>query len=139
MLPENGNIKQSNSVKLDVLAKQMEYTVKAVDEIKVSLSCFEKKRAEEWVEYKVEHARVVDDIEDVNGKYSQLDRDFGGKYSKLDKDTQQLQRDLQTLKDAIAPLIISNKILIWIGGILGTSVIIFVWSLITHAVEVITP
>ena len=46
---------------------------------------------------------------------------------------------LDTLEKAIQPLILANKLLIWIGGILGVSIITLIWMLITQQVQIIWP
>lgn len=121
----------TNSSKIDVIATQVEYLVKTFDELRAQMNEFEDKRTAEWVEYKVEHAKVVDITNKTESRIQFMEVDTKTKFARIGE-------DLDKLKESVAPLVAANKIVTWIGGILGASVIIFIWSIITHAVTITT-
>lgn len=55
----------------------------------------------------------------------------------LEKLTAGLVNDTKALKDAIQPLIFANKILTWVGVLLGGSVVALIWSIITGQVTLV--
>jgi hypothetical protein len=50
-----------------------------------------------------------------------------------------LRVEVDKLTKAIAPLILTNRILTWLGIVLATSVISLIWAIITHQVMLVFP
>jgi len=55
------------------------------------------------------------------------------------KQTETLRQAIDSLQKSVQPLIFANKVMMWLAGILGTSIIILIWSLITGQAQVVFP
>jgi len=71
--------------------------------------------------YEVEHSRVVDKAQAAHTRIDEL------------------KCTVEDLKKAIAPLIPAYKAIMWLGGVIGVTLVAFIWSLITGQVVVVVP
>ena len=55
------------------------------------------------------------------------------------KEIDTMKEDIRDIKKAVVPLVFWAKIATFVATILGGTLIIFVWSLITHAVTIMVP
>lgn len=76
--------------------------------------------------YLLEHASVVNRTE----AHEKTLVDHGRKLEELEK-------DYKKLYEMITPLIHTNKIVVWIGAVLGLSVLGLIWSIITGQVVLV--
>lgn len=56
-----------------------------------------------------------------------------------EKEIAELRTQVRKLTDMIRPLIVTNRILTWLGGILMASVVALIWGILTHQVLLIFP
>ena len=76
------------------------------------------------------------------GQYTQMVGRIEMAHARLDKLeplVEAFRISMETLKNSIQPLITMNKLVIWIAGGVGLSIIGLIWSVITHRVELIFP
>lgn len=76
--------------------------------------------------YLVEHAKVVNRADEAHAKLTDHLRRI-----------ERLETSFEALSKMIQPLINTNKIVVWIGGALGLSVLGLVWSLLTGQVTLL--
>lgn len=80
------------------------------------------------VEYRTEHVRVVDK---ATSAHQRIDR--------LEGEVEKITVCMERMRDDIRPMISMNKILVWIGVGLGSSIIALIWSILTHQVALVFP
>lgn len=56
-----------------------------------------------------------------------------------DAEIKELRKQMQTVRDAIQPLIQTNKMLAWLAGIIGVSIVSLIWMMIIGQVQVVFP
>ena len=76
--------------------------------------------------YLVEHAKVVNRADDAHSKITDHLRRI-----------ERLEASFEALSKMIQPLINTNKIVVWIGGALGISLLGLVWSILTGQVTLL--
>lgn len=74
--------------------------------------------------------------------HAELDNKSSAAHRRLDEQEaiiKELSEQVQKLRDAIQPLVFTNKILTWLGLALGGSVLALIWSIVTHQVSLVIP
>lgn len=56
-----------------------------------------------------------------------------------DVQIEEISTDIKRIEDSIRPLVFANKILAFVSVALGSSVILLIWEIILHKVEIIVP
>lgn len=124
MTPTQNTTKQT----LDVISTNLEHVKETVDVIKTDVKCLDQKQNAFEKTYIKEHQIVVsmatDNREEVIRAHRRID---------------DIEKSMKELQQAIQPLVLTNKILTVLGGILATSVIALIWSILTHQVSIIFP
>jgi DNA repair exonuclease SbcCD ATPase subunit len=67
--------------------------------------------------------------------HTEVEMKASAAHQRLDR----LEPRLEGLEKAVAPLIMANKVIVWIAGVLGLSVIAMIWSVLTHQVQMVFP
>lgn len=74
--------------------------------------------------------------------HTELDNKANHAHLRIDEVKRQQEdasAQLKALRDAIQPMIYTNRILAWIGGLLGASIIGLIWALVVGQVTVVLP
>lgn len=79
--------------------------------------------------YTVEHQRIVGAVENHQGRLERLEISVIAR----------IENDIKSITEKISPILFAHKILVWVGGLLGGSVVALIWALITGAVKIVTP
>ena len=133
MTPPKGT---STPERLSTIEAQTTYIVKQVDALIAQFAAAEKIRADNLVEYKVQHASVVSQCNDTEADLVKLETRVN-EIVKEDGVIDTIRKSISTLDDKIAPLITAHKILVWVAIFFGTSIGVLVWGIITHTISVI--
>lgn len=80
------------------------------------------------IEYRTQHQRVVDRAQSAHERID-----------KLESDVAKMASLISQLKELMAPVLFANKIIVWVATVLGASVILLVWSMITGQVQLVFP
>lgn len=80
------------------------------------------------VEYEKRHAQVEQDVEKLKVTSNEHEKDITG-----------LEATVKKLEETIQPLALQSKIIAWIGGAIGLSVIALIWAILTHEVILTIP
>lgn len=99
-----------------------------VTDIKSGLVCLNASQEKLERMYLVEHQKVVSSTERAHQRIDVNER-------QIHEMTEQIVR----LEKTIQPLITSNRIITWVGSILGGSIVILIWMIITGQVQLIYP
>lgn len=113
---------------LAVILERIDFLRDDIGELKKSVICLENNYASLRHEYAVEHVRVVDKADAA--------------HKRLDIHEQKIEAIVSTLdrmERAMSPLITTNRLILWIGGIFGVSIITLIWMLITQEAKLIFP
>jgi len=125
MTPTDSNTTRQS---LDLISNKLDHVKETVDTIKTDVKCLDQKQNAFEKTYIKEHQIVVsmatDNREEVIRAHRRIDE--------IEKSMKELQRTIQ-------PLVATNKILTVLGGILATSVIALIWSIVTHQVSIVFP
>lgn len=106
-----------------------------IGEIKSSLACVSSNLERLERLYLVEH-------EKLSGRLDVTSRRLDEQITRSNDNTKRIEEitnQVIKLEKSIQPLIFSNKILIWLGGILGASVVALIWMIITGQVALVFP
>jgi hypothetical protein len=108
----------------------------------------------------VSNAQIADEIKELKARFiehDKIEREFQAQYwmrhsevkqsaeashrriDKIEVAQAEMHRDYKQLASQIAPLIQAYKILAFLGGAIGLSIIALIWSLITGSVIIATP
>lgn len=82
--------------------------------------------------YEVEHVRVVSDVDNIRKRLDAIDKPKDGRLDQIEAQLDQITKDLQ-------PLVTANRIMVWIAGALGVSVIGLIWAILTHQILLVVP
>ena len=111
-----------------VLLEKINNVLKEVGDMAGDIKCNANDFAKFANQYAGEHVKVVERADNAHTRIDEL---------KLRMDA--LELSMKKLTDSIHPLIYTNKILTWLAGVLGVSIVALIWSIITHTVELIAP
>ena len=112
-----------------VLIERLEAMQCTLQEVRDEMRQLNKLQAEFEKRYTIEHQRIVSAVE---GHQTRLER--------LELSTvARLENDVKQLTGQIAPILFAHKILVWVGGLLGGSVVALIWALIIGTVKIVTP
>lgn len=106
-----------------------------ITEIKSTVTCFAGNLERLERVYLVEHEKLVGRVD----KIALLVDDQASRSAANTRRISELADQVIKLEKAIQPLIVTNKILSWLFGILGASVLGLIWSLITGQVTLVVP
>ena len=119
----------------EVIIERLEHLRCDIQEIKAALE----KRGEQDQkfrdEYQREYAKVDGKTEKAHTRIDELNQ----RMAAMSTQTESNQKALEDLQKAIQPLVTANKILVWIGGVLGVSTVALIWSLITGQAQLVFP
>ena len=82
--------------------------------------------------YEVEHVRVVSDVSSITKRLDAIDKPKDGRLDQIEAQLDQIAKDLQ-------PLVLANRVTVWIAGALGVSVIGLIWAILTHQLLLVVP
>ncbi len=133
MTPPKGT---STLERLSTIEAQTTYIVKQVDNLIEQFAAAEKTRADNLVEYKVQHASVVGQCNSTAADLKKLE-DKVKDIVKEDGIIDTIKKNISALDDRIAPLLTAHKILVWVAIFFGTSLGVLVWGIITHTVSIV--
>ena len=111
-----------------VLLEKINNVLKEVGDMAGDIKCNANDFAKFANEYAGAHVKVV---ERADNAHSRIDE--------LNKRVDALDAAMKKLTDSIHPLIYTNKILTWLAGVLGVSIVALIWSIITHTLELTVP
>ena len=103
----------------DVLLERIETVRDDAREIKSSVKCLDQNYRAFREEYTRGHVQVESSIERAHERIDENEEAIGN------------------LRKAVEPLVPTYKVLLWIGGALGTSVLVLIWMLITGQVQLL--
>ncbi len=110
----------------DVLVERVDAVIESQTEIKeMILRLDDRLRA-------IEREQVVEHVK--------LEAKADAAHRRLDEHEKRIsanEASINALKDLIAPLVTANRIMTWIGGALGISVIALIWALITGQAHIL--
>lgn len=124
-----------SSFDINVLNERIVSMQVDLTEIKLAIQCMTANYDELERLYLVEHERLTGKVEITN-------RRLDDQSAKIDAEAQRvkvLADQLLQLEKSIQPLIVSNKILVWVGTLLGGSVILLIWMILTGQASVVFP
>lgn len=111
---------------IEVLLERLSNVQTDVSDIKATVKCIEKRETTFERQYIKENAAVVQRASEAHNRLDSVEQE------------QKTQRKLITdLQKTIQPLVATNKIISWMGGILGASVLLLIWLLITGQVQLL--
>ena len=113
---------------IDVILEKIEGVRCDTNEIKDTVHRTAEKFEGFQINYAAAHERVVNRTDEAHKRIDELERIV----------TEQ-GRQLMSLTKAIAPLVTSNKILVWFAAGCGGLLIVFLFSILTHQVIVTFP
>jgi hypothetical protein len=97
-----------------------------VTEIKTAVKCGEK-RAQEFERLYIKEHGVVE--QSAQAAHDRLDIQ--------DERMVVLDKSIKTLVEVIQPLVTTNNVLKWVGGLLGGSIFILIWMIILGQVQLV--
>jgi hypothetical protein len=112
----------------DVILERITNVQGDVSEIKTSVGCLSKDSQTFQRQYIRDHSEVT---MKVSASHRRLDEH--------ELRMKAIEAQMQELRDALHPLIITNRILGFIGGAVGLSVIALIWSLVTGRAILLIP
>lgn len=120
------NTSSSIGANVEVILERVEGLKADIGEVKVGMTCIGERQAAFEKVYILEHQKVVN--ETFNAK-ARLDG--------LDKSLEEHRKLVEELRKVVQPLTTAYRILVWMGTILGGSVLVLVWMLITGEVRLV--
>ena len=111
-----------------VLLERIENIIEKVDELAGDIRCNNGEFVKFAREYAGAHTQVVNSTEQAHKRIDELK-------TRMDA----LELSVKKMTDSIHPLIYTNKILTWLAGVLGVSIVALIWSIITHTLELTVP
>jgi len=122
----------SQSADIKVIMAQMEGVQNTLDEIKTTLKCMNDWRSSFELLYTGEHVKLEESTKAAHRRLDLLE-------PKVDELAKTLLSSTQAIEHALGPLKTQAKIIAWVGGILGTSIILLIWAIIIGQVQLVFP
>lgn len=111
---------KNNGEKLTIIDERTANMVKDIAELICTVKTEAVARTEQWLEYKVEHQKLVSRVDEH------------------DKDILLITKDVGEIKKAVAPLTTWHKVLVWVVSFFGLSVGGLIWGILTHAITIVS-
>lgn len=112
---------QVQPAKLDVLLERVGALQTDITDIKCSTTALSSSLSMLRENYLVEHEKLVAAVRMLSTKVDEHDK------------------VIDDLEKKIEPLMAAHKILVWVAGILGGSIIVLIWMVITHQAIITLP
>jgi len=128
MTPPSG----SQSADIKILVSEIQGVREDLKEIKSDIKCLTEWQTDFERHYNSEHVRVDSKADAANRRLDLLEP----KVEKLEK---AIRDEVQSIKDALHPLKLQAKIIVWVGVVLGMSIIGLIWSIIIGQAKVVFP
>jgi len=145
-------------VQLGKIQTQTDYIAKSVDTLSSQLAKTEEQRIANWIEYKIQHERVVESAmaaakkaEEAEGlacqKSDELEKNTGEKITEVRRSFLVLETEanakigemtklVNDLKEKISPLLVAHRILVWVTIFFASSIGLLLWGIFTHTVAI---
>ncbi len=106
-----------------------------IGELKAVLTEVNAWRNDFQAHYATAHAELDHKSNRAHLRVDEIERRAG----ELDRRTEENMKAIRSLENAIQPMIYTNRILAWLGGLLGVSMIALIWSIVIGQVSVVFP
>ena len=113
---------------LGVLTERVTSVQDDIKEIKAVVDCSEKRGVAFEKHYIAEHARIMHKADAAHKRIDNHDNRIAD-----------ISTQLLILTKSIQPLIATNKVLGWLGGVLGASILVLIWMIIIGQVTLNFP
>ena len=117
---------EDTASELAVVSERLHAVQGDVTEIKQTVKCFDNREMAFEKHYIKEHARLV---HKTDAAHKRLDNH--------DNQLSDIKAQLLILTKSIQPLIVTNKFLGWMGGVLGISILLLIWMIIIGQVTLV--
>ena len=104
-----------------VLLERIETLRDAIQKLETAIVCSNQEFSNLRTEYNREHVRVVANTEKAIAK------------------TEDHEQRIRALEDAVKPIVLLTKVIGAVGVIMAGTLIAFLWTLITHQVQIVIP
>lgn len=126
MTPASGS--QSGDIK--ALVVEVQGVREDIAEIKKDVKCLNERQTEFERYYTGEHVKVEAQTLSAHRRLDILE-------PKVEKIEVALRTEIQTIRDALSPLHLQAKIIVWVAALLGASVIGLIWAIIVGQAQVV--
>lgn len=116
------------SAQLGILTERIEAQSATLCEVRADIKAIGEAVTNLATEYRVEHARVVDRTHAAHQRIDGVERRLDALTSATDE-----------MRKTIQPLIATSKVIMWLGGVVGVTLVAFLWSIMTGQVTVLFP
>ena len=111
-----------------VLLERIENVGSKVDDVANTLKEHNQREMAFSERYNVAHSQVVNSTNQAHIRIDDLDKQIKANKEAIDQ-----------LRQAIQPLIYTNKILTWLAILMGGSIFALIWAILTHTVTIVIP
>lgn len=135
---------RSSSQSFDIVLERVANMQGDVSEIKNSVKCLDECQHRFERDYLQEHAKVVQEsnaahrrLDEFEKRMKERNADFEYRMTERSKESAALRVQMTAIQESMTPLIAAYRVLAFLGGALGLSVIALIWSLITGQVKLV--
>lgn len=111
---------KTNGEKLTIIEERTANMAKDIEELICTVKSEVQSRTSQWLEYKVEHQKLVSRVDEH------------------DIDISAITKDVRDIKKEIAPLTTWHKVLVGVVSFFGLSVGGLIWGILTHAITIVS-
>lgn len=112
---------------------RMQFIQETVKDIKDAVGCLTATVRDFQLNYTKAHEEVTASNKDARRRLDEHDKDI----AELREEIKDLTKKLSDLADTIKPLVITNKVVVWLAALVGAGVVVFIGALLTHEIQVV--
>ena len=128
-------LKEDMAASTEVIIERIEALRCDVQDISKKLEDHNRREGEFREHYVKEHGLVDNKAQRAHERIDQVEARIMEHAKQMDA----LRQAMDSLQKSVQPLIFANKVMMWLAGILGSTIIILIWSLITGQAQVVFP